>query len=550
MIESIKNIGAYVKEEEDIEPLECMLTEIGSNDLTTLLIINVKDKEIEVDKNSFYKSILKEALFYQAGRGFLGGGIRLDFYKDSKVKAACEFCEISDRYDEIKAIIEKHIKENDNKSFALIKINGQTPRELFKDKFLEKMYSTMYSQIKGNHVCHICGSKGEAFNNIGYKFYTNDKEVYGNVEGKGKSGVVICRKCLDDIIVGSKYIKENLTSYWLNKNVMFLPHIYDDDIAFVYEERKLNEDGSYTKFIDHIKGNEEEVLKEIGKCKSKAETDIVFYEEKNSAMNVYHVIKSILPSRFTFISERLHHYNNLKLFVVSKYATATKIGLGEVETTPKEKMRFIDAVFTERKIDRNLFFKRAMGVYKHEFLKGKHREFACMYTINKIYNFLVDCDCLKGGWDVMSSYKNYEELFNENPEYFDSNEKKAWYLIGRCYDLMNYYIKKGNSIEGEKSQDRTSLDKNFFFARKFDFKDFIYFSNLLSDKAIKYRVDSPYFQGVLTEAKELMLKQDGKLSFDEAKYLFFFGMDSYFKKDEQVSADSAESIDNTDNANE
>lgn len=541
MIESIKNIGEYVRKEEDIQAIDCMLTEVNAKDLTTILIINVKDKEIKTDTAEFYKHILKEALFYQAGRGFLGGGIRLDFYKDSKVKAACDFCEISDRYDEIKDIIQNYIKENDNKAFAVIKINGQTPRELFEDKFLNKMYSTMYSQIKGKHICHICGSKDDAFNNIGYKFYTNDKEVYGNVNEKGKSGVVICRECLDDIIVGSKYIKENLSSYWLNKNVMFLPHRYDEHIADVYEDRKLDESGGYTKFIDHIKGNEQEVLEQIGKCKSKAETDIVFYKEKDSAMNIYHVIKSILPSRFTFISERLKHYNNLKLFVATKYATATKIGLGEVETTAKEKMRFIDAVFTEKKIDRNLFFKRAMGVYKHEFLKEKHKDFACMYTINKIYNFLVECDCLKGGWNVMSNYKNYEELFNDNAEYFNSNEKKAWYLIGRCYDLMNYRIKKRNSEDGETLQDRTSLDKNFFFARKFDFKDFMWFSNLLTDKYIKYRVNDGYFKKLFSEAKELMLKKEGKLSFDEAKYLFFFGMDSYFKKDEQVDEDNTES---------
>jgi len=99
-----------------------------------------------------------------------------------------------------------------------------------------------------------------------------------------------------------------------------------------------------------------------------------------------------------------------------------------------------------------------------------------------------------------------------------------------AYNFVNYMIKKGNSNEEGKIADRSSLDKNFFFARKFNFKDFIYFSNLLSDKMIKYKISSAWLKDILTESKELMANPSGKLSSDEAKYIFFWGMDSYFKK--------------------
>lgn len=531
MIESIRDIGHYEREE-GLIPLECMLTEINSNDIKTLLVINIKDDGIEVTTEDFYHDVINEALFYQAGRGFLGGGMRLDFYKENKIKSICTFCEVENKSEEITNIIKDYL-EKDKNVFVMIKINDKTPRELFKDKFLNKMYSTMYSKINGDNICHICGAKGQVFNNIAYKFYTNDKGVYSNVEGRGKSGVVICKECLDNIIVGKKYVKDNLTSFWLNKNVMFIPHTYNEDIALIYEDRKLNENGSYTKFIDKIKQNEEEVLEELGKVKREIETDIIFYEEEQGAMNIYHSIKSVLPSRFTFISNKLKYYGNLKLFIIIKYVAVTKVGLDDVESTPKEKMRVIDSIFTGKKIERSLFFKRVMSVYKSEFLKGKHKDFSCMYTINKIYNFLVDCGCLKGGWKVMNNYKNYEELFQDNSEYFDSNEKKAWFIIGKAYNLMNYYIKSKNSSDEGIPQDRTSLDKNFFFARKFNFDDFIYFSNLLNDKAVKYRVDTITFKDMITEAKLYMAKREGRLSQDEAKYLFFFGMDSYFKKEKE-----------------
>jgi CRISPR-associated protein Csh1 len=97
----------------------------------------------------------------------------------------------------------------------------------------------------------------------------------------------------------------------------------------------------------------------------------------------------------------------------------------------------------------------------------------------------------------------------------------------------------GDISSDEKTPDeRTSLEKTFFFARKFDFNDFIYFSNLLSDKAIKYKSNTIYFKNMLCEAKELMARKEGKLSFDEAKYLFFWGMDSYFKKEDDKQEDT------------
>jgi len=71
----------------------------------------------------------------------------------------------------------------------------------------------------------------------------------------------------------------------------------------------------------------------------------------------------------------------------------------------------------------------------------------------------------------------------------------------------------------------------FFFARKFDFKDFIYFSNLLNDKIIKYKINGKKAKDILIEGKQLMAKKEEKLSTDEAKYIFFWGMDSFFEKE-------------------
>ena len=247
----------------------------------------------------------------------------------------------------------------------------------------------------------------------------------------------------------------------------------------------------------------------------------------------------MLPSRFSKLAKYLKKYS-IKLYQVVNLSTTIKIGKDGPETTNKEKLKLIDAIFTSKKINRSNFFTRSMMTYKQQYIQSK-AEYG-ISNIGKVYNFLVDCGCLKGGFNVMEQYSSYVELFEKNASYFDSNEKKAWFLIGRAYDYVNYLIKKSNSTDDGKISDRSSLDKNFFFARKFNFKDFIYFSNLLNDKIIKYRLSSTSLKSIITEAKELMANNENKLSNDEAKYIFFWGMDSYFKKNEDMSDELDENL--------
>lgn len=526
MLEYINNIGRYAKEaDKEISTIDMMLNQINDRNMEYVLEIDVSDKGITKRVKDFYKDAVKDALFYQAGNGFLGGGIRLDFYKESKVKAASNFCEISNKYEEIKQMIEGYLnEEKNNKGFAFIKLNGKTPREVFADKFLNKMYETTFKKMKGTYNCHLCGAEGEGYNTAIYKFYTNDKEIYGNF--------TICKNCISSILIGRGYIEDYLSSFWLGGNVMFLPHEYDEEIACIYESSRLDKEQRLSKFLEKLSNNEELVFEMLGKAKYDTLTDIVFYDkdgEKTFCIN--HQVQGVLPSKFSEMAMYLREYK-LKVFSILEYAAAVKIYTDKIESTEKERMRLVDSIFKGRKVNRNLFFKRVMDVHKMKYMNDKHQY--SMLTINRIYNFLCRCQCLEKGWNVMKEYKNYTELFDDNIEYFDSNEKKAWFILGRCYEYMIYRLKSKtlqNSGNGEIQ--KTPLEKNFFFARRFKFEDFVYFCNLLEDKAIKHSVSDITFSNMLSDAKLNMANKENKLSQDEAKYLFFWGMDAYFKHETQ-----------------
>jgi len=530
ILRQIRNIGEFVSLRNfDRDPLDAMLNKIEGDKLKSILEINVTTNSITYEVKDFNRGIVNEALFYQSGNAALGGGIRLDFYKESKIKAACDFCEVADRFDEIKSIVEAFMKEYGNEAFTIILVDGKTPRELFKKKFLSKMYSKMYKELDGRHLCHLCGYYGKVFNTTSFKFYTNDKGIYGSVEGKGKSGIVICDECLNNIILGKKHINDILQTYWncINSSVMFLPHIYNENVYKIYKSTKINSKGKTVKFIENIGDNEQEVLEEISQ--SQSVTDILFYEDQSKFFNIYDSIQSILPSNFGKVSQLLKKYN-LSLYSIFNYTAAVKITSESVETSRKDKIKILDAIFHGKKISRNLFFKRVMNVYKHYYLKGEDQKFASMRTINRIYSLLCERNCLEKGCDIMKEYRDYHELFESNNEYFDICEKKAWFILGKVYNTMAFLISQKNSDDSGEIN-KTSLEKNFFYSRRFDFSDFIYFCALLEEKALKYSLNYPSIKTMICEAKEYMAKKENKLSQDEAKYVFFWGYNSVFKKD-------------------
>lgn len=504
--------------------MDLMTNTISSETMEYVLEVNVTQDSIITDTRDFYKDVVKDALFYQAGRAFMGGGIRLDFYKDSKVKGACDFCEISDSYEQVKEAIEGYVTKNGNtKGFALILIDGKKPAELFTEKFLDKMYGTTYKKQTGIHTCQLCGAVDEGYNTAIYKFYTNDKEIYGDY--------TICKNCISNMLIGKEYIEKYLSAYWVGNNVMFLPHQYNEDIEWVYLKNDDNMQQESSKLLERLRNDEELVLEELGDKKLKTLTDIVFYKKDGEkTFNLYHVIQDILPSRFSTIAKYLKLYN-LKIYNILEYVAAVKVNIDKTETTDKEKMKILDAIFRGVEINRTLFFKRVNNVYKMHYYNDKHKY--SISNINKIYNFMCDCGCLEKGWQVMREYKNYQELFDVNNQYFDTNEKKAWFILGSLYSYVNYMIKdKKKTSEGETA-DKTSMDKNFNFSRRFKFEDFIYFSNFITDKCKKYSIGTTKYKIMIGEAKDYIAKREDKLSQDEAKYIFLWGIDAYFKSEKQ-----------------
>jgi CRISPR-associated protein Csh1 len=389
----------------------------------------------------------------------------------------------------------------------------------------------------------MCGIHTDTlYDSIIYKCYTNDKGIFSNTEGLSYG---VCKDCIFNILYGRKHVNTFLNTWWGGSDILFLPHMYNEEIKEIFEFSNIGNLKGRT-LLENIRENEDEVMDNIGNCGT--EVDIVFFsapKQKSEWKITYH-IRDVIPSRFTKIAELERKYkaksgNNLALWLVLAYLLGDFSKQNEIFNTNEAK-NFLKAIFHGNNLNRNLFFSHSMSKYKHDYFDG----YESMSMIHRVYNFLVDCGCLDKGWNFveqndrgydMTTYENIEDFFDVNKEFFDLESKKAWFLLGRLYGNMIYESKiyKGGA---EKQNTESYLEKNFFFGRKYDFKTFVYFSNQCSELMYKYGVQNKgYLKDLISSSKELMGTGDGKFSSDEAKYIFFWGMQQWIGKSKSEDID-------------
>ncbi|MDQ1254878.1 MAG: CRISPR-associated protein Csh1 [Euryarchaeota archaeon] len=139
----------------------------------------------------------------------------------------------------------------------------------------------------------------------------------------------------------------------------------------------------------------------------------------------------------------------------------------------------------------------------------------------------------------MKQYTSIEELFEDNKELFDTDKKKAWFLIGNVYSRVmyqskKYYEEKKANVNGESknpvSYDVSYLENGFIF-KNFDYGTFMDFATKCTELLIKYGVYSRagYLKADISQAILLMDGQNTKTSTSEAKYMFVAGLNQFIK---------------------
>ena len=566
MIEQIKNIGHEVRIIDGEKDLVELWTK-NTKPMDNVIFVNVDEGEKKVTKElrRFYKNVYKDALIYQQGNGHVGAGIKIEKYKnkdaikikEKKLASSLEFMEIDKSYlDEVWINIIEEVQKDINQSyFIVITKNNKKPRELFTQKYEQKIKETyLISDTKLNKSlkqsnCHLCGQNKKTYDTAIYKCFTNDKEVYKNTD---KYNFSICEDCLLDVLNGRNYINDILKIRWAGSEVMFLPHEFNIYIKNIYED--IDNNKHITSLLGQLREAEKEVLDKISK--TNCMTDIIFFSDPKSSSEwkITYAIRDVMPSRMSVISRNISKYKKIDAyFCLGKIMNYLSYSDGKFDSKNKDRMRLLDIIFHGSKYSRELFFNKVMSKYKTKYFeildnkKASNRKYI-IQDIHEIYNFMCNCGCLEKPWLIINEegkimkYNNASELFETNKKFFNDDIKKAWFIMGQIYrDTINasksYYKDKreGNIALDNKGQSYESshLEKNFFYSRKFDNKTFILFANTCSEKLQKYGAYYSNIKDKMNQAKEYMASSSKKINNDEAKYIFFWGLDTLFEDDKK-----------------
>ena len=566
MIEQIKNIGHEVRIIDGEKDLVELWTK-NTKPMDNVIFVNVDEGEKKVTKElrRFYKNVYKDALIYQQGNGHVGAGIKIEKYKnkdaikikEKKLASSLEFMEIDKSYlDEVWINIIEEVQKDINQSyFIVITKNNKKPRELFTQKYEQKIKETyLISDTKLNKSlkqsnCHLCGQNKKTYDTAIYKCFTNDKEVYKNTD---KYNFSICEDCLLDVLNGRNYINDILKIRWVGSEVMFLPHEFNIYIKNIYED--IDNNKHITSLLGQLREAEKEVLDKISK--TNCMTDIIFFSDPKSSSEwkITYAIRDVMPSRMSVISRNISKYKKIDAyFCLGKIMNYLSYSDGKFDSKNKDRMRLLDIIFHGSKYSRELFFNKVMSKYKTKYFeildnkKASNRKYI-IQDIHEIYNFMCNCGCLEKPWLIINEegkimkYNNASELFETNKKFFNDDIKKAWFIMGQIYrDTINasksyYKDKSGDNIESDnkgQSYESSHLEKNFFFSRKFDNKTFILFANTCSEKLQKYGAYYSNIKDKMNQAKEYMASSSKKINNDEAKYIFFWGLDTLFEDDKK-----------------
>jgi CRISPR-associated protein Csh1 len=348
--------------------------------------------------------------------------------------------------------------------------------EVFKDRVrnipMRKFYysDTYKKEVRGKECyCSLCNTiKDEVYGLASpFAFYTIDKPGYisGNFSyEKAWRNYPVCKQCAVELELGKNYLDENLKLNFYGRKFYLIPKlIYPNQLEEVLKSYRgaLRHD-DYKKAKD-TEGPEEQIIKILSKENNVVTFDLMFIEENNAALNILLNIEDVHPSTFSKLYSQWQKIKAMNFFCKIYYLA--NFNYLNILFNSKENNKYfldiVDKIIGKGKIEYN-FLIRFINEHlleafireeKGETVKGKDnyniatlRAYTFIYYLYKLDKFRnkgkegVE-DMLREEWNI-KDFENkkvaFEDFFKCNKAFFDSNSKKAVFMIGYlCKKLLN-----------------------------------------------------------------------------------------------------------------
>lgn len=413
--------------------------------------------------------------------------------------------------------------------------------EVFKSRIREVPIEKFYYSKTNNknsksqdEYCSICHNKREVFGLASpFAFYTIDKPGYicgGFDYEKSWRNYPVCKDCAIKLELGKLYLDEQLLLTFYGRRFYLIPKlIYNNqlkDILHKYERAfKQEEDKSSNDMLKVENKIENKIFKVLGEEKNNITFDLMFIEENNSALNIVLNIEDVYPSTFKKLYTTWEEIQNMDFFNEYYYLANFKYLniLFNSKTYNRYFLDILDKIIGQGKIEYDFLIlfintKLKEAFVKEEknetFVKGEDnyfiatlRAYTFIYYLYKIEKFKdkgmegVE-EMERKSWnieDFNSKKEAFEDFFNSNKTFFNTDSKKAVFMAG-------YLSKKLINIQAQQESGR----KPFIAQLKglnLNKKDICRLLPKIQNKFMEYKKE--YYNEELSYASEYLIESDG-----------------------------------------
>ncbi|WP_368491082.1 TIGR02556 family CRISPR-associated protein [Clostridium sp. BJN0013] len=396
--------------------------------------------------------------------------------------------------DRLGKILEQYIKEKYDLKFNeiglfTILIDGvplcdfQAYREKVKCEKLK--FENKKSNENYNQYCSMCGKDEnltDDLTGIQIKFYTTNQVIFSsNLSRKNYSkNMILCQNCLNKLLAGESYIKNNLSTNLAGFSVYLVPH-------FVYGEPLSKEELDYISENIQNSFNTVKSFKSIEEMRTNARNSIlsrdeksfyllnlIFYKSAQASTKVQKLIKDVDPSIFDEINyNSTRTYELAKSILSNKWKTGMNLGsiyylipVKIVNGEPKQYKSLLslyDALFTRRNIQKSTIIEnviKAVNVIYFEKegfnINSKYNSiYSTVLNGNLCIEFMRYMGCMKEEMAMDTEdlkLKDHIKNYIENMKY--NEQETAMFLLGYLIgEIGNAQYRRLHKNSGENNTD-------------------------------------------------------------------------------------------------
>jgi len=342
--------------------------------------------------------------------------------------------------------------------------------EFFKNAFI-KHVEYQEKQYESDGICSVCGNEDKVYGGVfPIKFFITDKHGFlpDFSPASSPNSFPLCINCLHDVQNGLWYMDEHLyREFVYGLKYYLIPETLNREntqtfVTFLEEEEKQI---SSAKSMGNVAIIEKSLLRRMTKLSDIFSFSILFLERSNSAEKILSFIHDILPSRISFIYDKIDRTNSMMHKMDEKYQELFDFDVIRhffYKSDEHEKgadldedfISVVEKIFYLLPIDKSFVFnaimRRQIQEYKKELKEEKNNLRSLVKEGIEMLYFFEQLGILKISTEVtnkMNGTEKYDAIFDEHFPMFKSPVQRWLFMVGVAAEKMMYIQRKENGKE-------------------------------------------------------------------------------------------------------